>query len=1533
MEQQQKQVSREAVADVGMESGQQHHQQEHHQQHQHHHQQQQSEWDSFGPDSCGSATLLGPFGAMAETLNAGTAEADKAGLDAVAKPRTTESPPASAAAAAAAATGYMEMGQMSDFEILAHEKGDESDVSPAGVRVELEMPKNWTSDFEAQKEVFYQDPSPSIFQDLSTGHGERFATAGLSEVDLNKAAGSPHSDEGQQIESCDSSPADDIVTVFPKPSALFTESSVASFQGRGSPEAVGSLSGKTSPSEDKTPKKATSPDKPMEKLIYLAQEKYLDTTVPQKRESDGEVLTKNPRKDERAEALKPRDAHVGEKQPVVYHPGYSEAETISISQESSPLEEISPISEEFTDKLIVASDEVQMRQPSTEMEYSISLSQESSPGEDSSPVTGNLGHVFPKPSAAATTVQQQQQQQLAGIDSSEEKQVPIAKKDNSLTSSYVSSSTEESSPGEEGVRVVGGGSKSGEKEDFVEEVAPLSHEEERSPRKTESRAGVDGKEPGFAVESLGASWGSEDDWPASEGVRAAEPAASSKGDLGGRVAGGNVAEEPHLGGKSPGVPPTRGAAAGGGHAEGPREEQTAADAHAGAAATACWPAGSRDAFHAVLAAPPLLEGAIAGPGVRAVASVQSDDDEPVEPEKGEGEAFDGHHAKEKFAPPKADSVTEKAPAAKSVAEEEEEEREHLEAATKAAICAAQQPAARERDLGSERVSEATGVDATDSDERNVDTEEEDEEEEGKELWAAAAERAETRRAVEGSMQELSRALEKMKGDSRLAIEEVLQREEGEGGAAVAVDARKANEAVCAEAAVPGRAGRLPAEDAGNDFPLPGNAARAVDTGAVEASSVQVPFTDIIAAASEEALTETPASGRTVRSVCPVAPTESHVEDKSAVGKPVTRQEETAFEKEREVNLGGSDISFENIDRAGGELKRRQHQQEETSVAVKDDASSSLTEATAQNLENCARAAAAAIIVGHEVGRGGGEGGPLECEAPAPTSDARAKGDTTSTWDRVPTETDPAGDSSAESEDGAAARDSHRQEQWRQDQRVPAGGETRGYRSGEAPQPDALRATEETAQEAPRGEPTMAHEELEATAVVFQAPRELQSSLESARVAKGQGTANDFMDFEVGSAKQQPQQQPQQQPRQQEPAVAVSVAKFDTPPSAVRVIDSEEEEDDDDDEYENEFYSEETVASAAAPWVQKSLITVEEEELSKPGKVTVIPEPLGGAAGPPPQAAAAAEPKGPVAAPAAATAGPAPAGDEEEPKGFRPAQPPPTWPGFGPPTVIIEEAAEEGGEEREEPAPEVRPRGKPSEAAATAAAAAAEEEKQPEVEKKLPAKAEDGKSRQSLLEKIHLPAVSELVYWRDPRWSGGVLGVLLLLLLSIAHLSVFTIVGYLGLLMLTCTITWRVCRGVLCAVQKREDGHPFRTYLAEDVDVTRERMSRQVEAARVWTTGAATELRRLLLVQDLVDSLKFAGVLWLMTYVGSVFNGLSLLILGVVLLFSVPIAYEKKKTEVDHYLALVQAKVDDATARVKSMIPAALRPNEANSSAK
>lgn len=68
---------------------------------------------------------------------------------------------------------------------------------------------------------------------------------------------------------------------------------------------------------------------------------------------------------------------------------------------------------------------------------------------------------------------------------------------------------------------------------------------------------------------------------------------------------------------------------------------------------------------------------------------------------------------------------------------------------------------------------------------------------------------------------------------------------------------------------------------------------------------------------------------------------------------------------------------------------------------------------------------------------------------------------------------------------------------------------------------------------------------------------------------------------------------------------------------------------------------------------------------------------------------------------------------------------------------------------------------------------------------------------------------DLLHWRDLKQSGLVFGSVLLLLFSLTQFSVVSVIAYLALAVLSATISFRVYKSVLQAVQKTDEGHPFK----------------------------------------------------------------------------------------------------------------------------
>ncbi|XP_062256375.1 reticulon-4a isoform X1 [Platichthys flesus] len=193
--------------------------------------------------------------------------------------------------------------------------------------------------------------------------------------------------------------------------------------------------------------------------------------------------------------------------------------------------------------------------------------------------------------------------------------------------------------------------------------------------------------------------------------------------------------------------------------------------------------------------------------------------------------------------------------------------------------------------------------------------------------------------------------------------------------------------------------------------------------------------------------------------------------------------------------------------------------------------------------------------------------------------------------------------------------------------------------------------------------------------------------------------------------------------------------------------------------------------------------------------------------------------------------------------------------------------------------------------------------------------------------LNISTVVDLLYWRDVKSTGVVFGAALLLLLSLTLCSIVSVCSYIGLALLSVTICFRIYKGILQAIQKSDEGHPFKLYLDREVALPEDVVHKYSDLVLATMNKSICELRRLFLVEDLVDSIKFAVLMWILTYVGGLFNGLTLIILGLIAAFSCPIVYEKHQVQIDHYVALVNNQVQSIVGTIQAKVPGMKRKAE------
>lgn len=172
------------------------------------------------------------------------------------------------------------------------------------------------------------------------------------------------------------------------------------------------------------------------------------------------------------------------------------------------------------------------------------------------------------------------------------------------------------------------------------------------------------------------------------------------------------------------------------------------------------------------------------------------------------------------------------------------------------------------------------------------------------------------------------------------------------------------------------------------------------------------------------------------------------------------------------------------------------------------------------------------------------------------------------------------------------------------------------------------------------------------------------------------------------------------------------------------------------------------------------------------------------------------------------------------------------------------------------------------------------------------------------------AVMDLIYWKDTERSGMVLTGLVVSLLSLFQLSIITVVSTVSLAVMCFTISVRIYYQLLYILSWGDGEHPFKSYLDLDISLSGEQADLYMQKLIVMTLSAVDTLKRLFFVGNVFESLKFLFLMYLVTYLGDLCNGLTLLIISVIALFSLPLLYRRRQEQVDDFIAKIQAHIDN-----------------------
>merc|ERR1712150_223440 len=178
-------------------------------------------------------------------------------------------------------------------------------------------------------------------------------------------------------------------------------------------------------------------------------------------------------------------------------------------------------------------------------------------------------------------------------------------------------------------------------------------------------------------------------------------------------------------------------------------------------------------------------------------------------------------------------------------------------------------------------------------------------------------------------------------------------------------------------------------------------------------------------------------------------------------------------------------------------------------------------------------------------------------------------------------------------------------------------------------------------------------------------------------------------------------------------------------------------------------------------------------------------------------------------------------------------------------------------------------------------------------------------------------------WEDPIQSGIIFGSVFASLISICYYSLISVCAYGSLTALLAVLSLKVYTYVMVTFLKKEvPCNPLAKVAELNLEIPEEKISSIANNASTKLNATLLELKRLFLVENMLDSIKFGLSLWVLTYIGSWFNAMTLILLSWVGLFSIPKVYLNNKAQIDPVLDKVKAQFDEISGKVFAMIPQA-----------
>lgn len=181
---------------------------------------------------------------------------------------------------------------------------------------------------------------------------------------------------------------------------------------------------------------------------------------------------------------------------------------------------------------------------------------------------------------------------------------------------------------------------------------------------------------------------------------------------------------------------------------------------------------------------------------------------------------------------------------------------------------------------------------------------------------------------------------------------------------------------------------------------------------------------------------------------------------------------------------------------------------------------------------------------------------------------------------------------------------------------------------------------------------------------------------------------------------------------------------------------------------------------------------------------------------------------------------------------------------------------------------------------------------------------------------------EILFWRDVKTTGAIFLACILLLTSFNHFTVVTVTTYLLMLALVPPLIYRLAISLKSAVLKTECEHPFREWLECDINafIGKDDKTKLPKLLK----DALSDCRRIVLVEDIIDTVKVLVIIYVASHLGEWFSGITLMYLAVIITFSIPKIYDMYRKDINNLGNKVTTLIDDLKKRVFASVPSKIK---------